>query len=91
MTYRILFHPDVSDRDLRLINAKLRDRIFRAIEQRLANDPAYYGEPLRHHLKGYWKLRVGDYRVIYRVVDEEIWIFKIGHRKTFTSVPENAG
>ncbi|MEW6096323.1 MAG: type II toxin-antitoxin system RelE/ParE family toxin, partial [bacterium] len=41
-------------------------RIRKAIEQRLATDPVKYGEPLRRSLQGYRKLRVGDYRVIYK-------------------------
>ncbi len=32
-------------------------------------------------LKGYWKLRVGDYRVIFKVVGNEVWIFAIINRK----------
>ena len=40
-----------------------------------------YGEPLRKTLKGYWKLRVGDYRVVYKVEGKEVWIFAIISRK----------
>ena len=32
-------------------------------------------------LKGYWKLRVGDYRVVYKIMGTEVWIFGIIHRK----------
>ena len=44
-------------------------------------DPGKYGEPLKRGLQGYRKLRVGDYRVIYKVNKENIVILKIGHRK----------
>jgi len=43
--------------------------------------PHEYGEPLRKTLKGYWKMRVGDYRVVFRVAGEEIVVFGICHRK----------
>jgi mRNA interferase RelE/StbE len=43
--------------------------------------PHEYGEPLRKTLKGYWKLRVGDYRVVFRVDGDEILILGICHRK----------
>jgi mRNA interferase RelE/StbE len=36
---------------------------------------------LRKTLRGYWKLRVGDYRVIFKIVAEEVWILGIIHRK----------
>jgi len=87
MAYQLLYHPAVRDEDLPAINPALYDRIRRAIEQRLAIEPGYYGEPLRHRLKGYWKLRVGDYRIIYRIVGQDVWILTIGHRKGVYAVP----
>ena len=81
MTYHLLYHPLVLREDLPTINRNVQDRIRRAIEQRLATEPSYYGEPLRHRLKGYWKLRVGDYRVVYRIADRQVLVIAIGHRK----------
>jgi mRNA interferase RelE/StbE len=59
----------------------MRDRIKKAIETRLITEPHRYGEPLRKTLKGYWKLRVGDYRVVFKVVKHEVYILGIIHRK----------
>ncbi len=88
MTYQLLYHPLVLREDLPAINRNLHDRIRRAIEQRLATEPGYYGEPLRHRLKGFWKLRVGDHRVIYRITDRQVLIIAIGHRKEiYAAVP----
>lgn len=87
MPYRIIYHPAVDQDDFPPIDARLRARIFRAIEQRLTSEPAHYGEPLREALKRYWKLRVGDYRIIYRVVEQEVWIYRIGHRKNIYNIP----
>ncbi len=81
MASTVVYHPAVLSDDLPRINRNLQRRIQQAIEQRLTTEPTYYGEPLRHRLKGYWKLRVGDYRVVYQIVSEEIWIFRIDHRK----------
>jgi len=47
----------------------------------LTTAPHLYGEPLRKTLRGYWKLRVGDYRVVFKIVGEEVWILGIIHRK----------
>jgi mRNA interferase RelE/StbE len=38
--------------------------------------------PLHKNLKGYWKLRVGDYRVAVRIMESEVEILGIGHRKS---------
>lgn len=81
MSYRLFYHPDIKKEDLPEIPRNMQERIRRAIEERLLIDPEKYGEPLRRGLSGYRKLRVGDYRVIYKVDRESIAIFKIGHRK----------
>jgi mRNA interferase RelE/StbE len=82
MSYQVAYLPIVVHDDLPKLNADIRARIQRAIEQRLTTGPDRYGEPLRHQLKGFWKLRVGDYRVIYRVENRIAWIVAIGHRRT---------
>jgi mRNA interferase RelE/StbE len=33
-------------------------------------------------MKGYWKLRVGDYRVVYEIVSATVKVYGIGHRST---------
>lgn len=81
MTFEIRYHPDVKVVDLSLINEKIKKRIKIAIETRLMKTPHQYGQPLRKTLKGYWKLRVGDYRVVLNISDHEICILGIIHRK----------
>jgi len=43
--------------------------------------PQQYGKPLRKTLKGYWKLRVGDYRIVFKIMGNAIYILGIIHRK----------
>jgi mRNA interferase RelE/StbE len=81
LLFELRYHPDVKTLDIPLLNERIKKRIKTAIESRLATAPHQYGEPLRKTLKGYWKLRVGDYRVVFKIVDNEIWIFGIIHRK----------
>ncbi|OPY84293.1 MAG: Plasmid stabilization system protein [Syntrophus sp. PtaU1.Bin208] len=82
MTFTLYYHPDVRTEDLPLIDSKTKARIRKAIEDRLQTAPHEYGEPLRKNLKGYWKLRVGDYRVVFKVIESEVWILGIRHRKS---------
>jgi mRNA interferase RelE/StbE len=77
MAYILVYHPEVKTKDIPKLNRDVGKRIQRAIETRLAAEPERYGEPLRRTLKGYWKLRVGDYRVVFRIVKNEVWIFGI--------------
>ena len=81
MAYKLIYHPDILKYDLPKIPKNIKESIRRAIEGRLLRDPLAYGGPLRHSLKGHRKLRVGDYRVIYRIAGDEIIVLKIGHRK----------
>jgi mRNA interferase RelE/StbE len=81
MAYILVYHPEVKAKDVPTLNRDVAKRIQRAIENRLTVEPQRYGEPLRRTLKGYWKLRVGDYRVVFRIVKTEVWIFAIMHRR----------
>ena len=47
------------------------------------SDPRSKGKGLVGDLKGFWRYRVGDYRLICRIHDEEleILVVEIGHRK----------
>jgi len=81
MALKLKYHPDVKRSDLPKIDVKNRDMIKKAIEDRLATQPGTYGKPLRKTLKGYWKLRVGDYRIVFKVSSNSILIFGIIHRK----------
>lgn len=88
MAFTVKYHPDVKENDLPLINLKMRERIRRAIEYRLVTAPHEYGLPLRKNLGGYWKLRVGDYRVVFKVVGEMVYVLGIRHRKNiYEDVP----
>jgi mRNA interferase RelE/StbE len=60
----------------------MRERIRRAIESRLMTAPQEYGLPLRKNLGGFWKLRVGDFRVVFKVEGEMVYILAIRHRRS---------
>jgi len=81
VAYHLRYHPDVKDKDLPKINRNIQKRIKTAIEQRLLVAPDRYSEPLKRTLKGYRKLRVGDYRIVLKLEKEIILILGICHRK----------
>jgi mRNA interferase RelE/StbE len=79
MGFAILFHPAVRD-DVSGIAKSMRERIGKAIETRLPTEPARYGKPLRGTLAGYWKLRVGDWRVVYAIRGKDVLVLAIQHQ-----------
>jgi mRNA interferase RelE/StbE len=81
LPFEFRYHPDVRDFDMPQLNETLKKRIKKAIEERLSISPHQYGEPLRKTLKGYWKLRVGDYRAVYKVKGKHVCIFAIINRR----------
>ena len=80
MPFELLYHDEVKT-DKAKLDEKMKERVKTALETRLTTAPHQYGEPLRKNLKGYWKLRVGDYRIVFKIEKEEVWIFGIIHRK----------
>jgi len=81
--YTIKYHPAVKREDIPKLSQEIRSRIKKAIETKLAYEPEKYGIPLRGTLKKYWKLKVGDYRIVFKVKvkDKEVIILGIRHRK----------
>lgn len=86
--YAVAYRPEVEQADIPAIPRNLQIRIFRAIETRLMIEPTRYGQRLRRSLSGWWKLRVGDYRVVYEIKGQGVTVWTICHRKKVYSVAE---
>jgi mRNA interferase RelE/StbE len=84
--YTVSYHPSVKEKDLPKLDSITKTRIKKAIETKPMTAPEQYGLPLRRTLKGYWKLRVGDYRVVFKIKSNEIVILAILYRKDVYNV-----
>jgi mRNA interferase RelE/StbE len=82
MTYSVGFEPESID-DLDEISQSVRTRILKKIEWLSVNFGIISAIPLTGQWSGFYKLRVGDYRVIYEFDPENklIIIARVGHRK----------
>jgi addiction module RelE/StbE family toxin len=81
LTYRIEYLESVTREDIPRLSKAVRDQVRKAIERKLVSNPIEFGKPLRYSLKGARRLRVGDYRVIYKIeLPDVVLIVKIGHR-----------
>ena len=84
MKYKILFDKN-ADKQLKKIDITQQRIIVNWIIKNLedTNDPRIFGKSLKGNLKDYWRYRIGDYRVIAEINDDEvkILIIEIGHRK----------
>jgi len=81
--FEIRYDDRVVSDDLPNMPSTMRSRVRAAIEQRLMVDPISFGKPLRYALRGHRRLRVGDWRIVYRVdvARRVVFVVAIDHRK----------
>ena len=79
MSYKIAFKKSVS-RDLKKIGKDQAERILAKIEEQLP-DKADSFPPLTGKFAGLREFRVGDYRVIYAIIEDTALILRISHRR----------
>ena len=72
-------------KELRKLDRTAAARIIQTLEERIAtlDDPRTLGSALVGEHAGYWRWRIGDYRVIARIKDERITILvvRVAHRR----------
>lgn len=79
MEYKISYKKSVI-KDLKKINKTDLKKIITKIEKELSQKPES-SPALKGEFAGLRKLRVGNYRVIYAIIDKEVLILRVGHRK----------
>ena len=80
---------DDFDRQLKKMDRSVQIMIVKWIRKHLLDceDPRVTGKALTANLKGYWRYRIGDYRLIAEIRDDELLIIAvdIGHRRAVYS------
>ncbi len=81
MSYRVEF-TTAAARQVKKLPRPVRDRVLDAIED-LGKDPRPHGATKLVGEKTAWRIRIGDYRVIYDVVDVDliVLVVRAGHRR----------
>lgn len=73
-------------RELNKLDPQNKQKIIAYLEKRIETneDPRRFGKALKAELAGLWRYRVSNYRIICRIVDNEliVLILAVGHRKT---------
>jgi len=75
---------DEAVKEIKKLDARARRNIVRFLREKIAteDDPRRFGDPLRKELKGLWKYRIGDYRIICSIEDKSVVVLvvRVGHR-----------
>ncbi len=84
MTWKIEFDADV-EKDLKKLGHTAQKRILAYLKEKIMplKDPRSLGKPLSGELSGFWRYRLGDYRILAKIEDEcfVILVIQVGHRK----------
>ncbi|MCM8761840.1 MAG: type II toxin-antitoxin system RelE/ParE family toxin [Candidatus Omnitrophica bacterium] len=67
-------------KELKRIDRKIAIKILKKIS-RLSKNPQDYGTPLKGKFKNKYRVKIGDYRVIYWIEKDIVWIIAVGPRK----------
>jgi mRNA interferase RelE/StbE len=79
LAYNILYKKSVQ-RDLKKLGKTEARRILDQLETELSKKPD--SNPiLKGEFAGLRKYRIGDYRIIYALMDKDVVVLRIGHRK----------
>lgn len=84
MKYKVVF-TELAKKQLKKIDKYVASLIIGWIEKNLqdCDNPRIHGKNLIANKSGQWRYRIGDYRIICEIIDEEITILvlEVGHRK----------
>jgi len=79
LAYNIVYKKSVQ-RDLKKLSKEEAHRVLKQIEEELSKNAETY-PVLKGQFAGLRKYRVGDYRVIYAILGDDVLVLRIGHRK----------
>ena len=75
MKYKVIIRQK-AEKQLNKLDDSMKLKIMRYIKQNLNNtdNPKKFGKALRYNLKGFWRYRVENYRIIAKIEKKELVI-----------------
>jgi len=75
MKYKVIIRQK-AEKQLNKLDDSMKLKIMRYIKQNLNNtdNPKKFGKALRYNLKGFWRYRVENYRIIAKIEKDELVI-----------------
>jgi mRNA interferase RelE/StbE len=81
LAYKVEYAKGVA-KDLKPLPKSVKAKALDVVEKILAVDP-YQGKPLKGPYQGFYRYRIGDYRIVYSIEEDRLIIFvlRIRHRR----------
>ncbi len=81
MAYQVIIKPS-AEKSIRKLNRDTQRRIFRLLDA-LAQEPRPVGVVKMAGADNLWRVRIGDYRVVYEIRDDRliVLVVRVGNRK----------
>ncbi len=79
MTFNAVYKKSVH-RDLKKLSKAEARRVIEQLEKNLSKKAETY-PALKRQFAGLRKYRVGDYRVIYAIIEKDVLVLRIGHKR----------
>ena len=85
MKYKVLF-SEKAKKQLKKLDKHIYSLIIGWLEKNIdgSENPRIHGKGLVENKSGQWRYRIGDYRIICEIKDEEVivLVLEVGHRKS---------
>ena len=85
MKYKVLF-SEKAKKQLKKLDKHIYSLIIGWLEKNIdgSENPRIHGKGLVENRSGQWRYRIGDYRIICEIKDEEVivLVLEVGHRKS---------
>ena len=80
-----VFFEEQALKDFAKLDHSVQRQVQKYLRERLITMecPQRLGKPLMHQLKGFWRYHIGDYRLICRIIEQQLTIVvvELGHRR----------
>ena len=78
MKYKLMY-SEKAQKQLNRLDYSIKSKILKYIDQNLFNtdNPKKFGKALRYNLKGFWRYRVENYRIIAKIEEDKLVILII--------------
>ena len=78
MKYSLMYSKK-AQKQLNKLDNSMKSKILKYIDQNLfdTDNPKKFGKALRYNLKGFWRYRVENYRIIVKIEENELLILVV--------------